>query len=343
MILDTSGIDQEQLMRFVDDAYALEIATASFLPKGEASYSYIATERHGPRWVLKVQGSARMVNLEERLRAVSFVHEACGFTQVVAPRRNRWGDYTCCYDHYTVSVYPFVEGKTIEAASQTDAYAYDLASLLGAFHQHGSMLPFPIPKETFDDPFEERILHVLRTVEAPGQLANPIQERLRDLLLVHRSNVEMTLEVMRQFTEAVRQLDLDWVLTHGDPNWANIMVDASGTCRLLDWDDLALGPPEHDLVFFSDRSPERFETFLRQYLTVNRQARLHAEVFAFYQYRWVMQEIADYTTRIMFRNVDSAEDEHAWAELQPYVPTNHADNRAGIRQIEEVLARIATR
>ncbi len=341
MILNTSGIDEERLARFVNDAYALEIVALAFQPKGEASYSYLVTERSGLRWLIKLQETARMVELEVRLRAVSFVHAVRGFRQVVVPRQNRWGDCTCHYEHYTISVYPFIEGDTIEPERQTDAYASELASLLGAFHKHGSMLPFPIPRETFDHPFEEPILHALRTIEAPGQLARPTQQRLRQLMLAQRSDILMTLEKMRQLMVEVRSLDLDWVLTHGDPNWANILVDRSDTLHLLDWDDLALGPPERDLVFFSDRKPERFELFLRQYLIINQRIRLHPEVFAFYNYRWVVQEIADYTTRILFRNVDPAEDEHAWAQLQPYLPAYHAEIAAGIRQIEEMLARIA--
>src|SRR5947209_2696831 len=137
MRLDTSGIDQEQLAHFVDDAFGLNIVAVSFLPKGEASYSYVATERRGTRWVMKVQETARLVELEERLRAVRFVHAACGFTQAVAPRQTRWGNCSCRYEHYTITVYPFIEGDALEPGSQTDAYAIGLASLLAVFHTYG--------------------------------------------------------------------------------------------------------------------------------------------------------------------------------------------------------------
>jgi spectinomycin phosphotransferase len=342
MNLDMSGIEQEELARFVDDAYALDIVAMSFLPLGEASYSYVAAERHGPRWLIKAQATARVVDLEARLRAVRFVQAVGGFTQVVAPRQNRWGECACPYGHYTVAVYPFVDGDTIEPGEQTDAYVDGFAALLGTFHLYGSRLPFPIPSETFDNPFEEPILRALRTVEAPGRLANPTQERLRALMLAQRSNLVTTLDMMRHYAAEARRLHFDPVLTHGDPNWANILVDRSGTFHLLDWEELALGPPERDLVFFSDRQPERFEAFLCQYLAAHGPVRLHPELFAFYQYRWFAQEIADYSTRILFHNVDPAEDDHAWAELQPYLPADHAGIAAGIHQIAELLARIAT-
>jgi hypothetical protein len=341
MKLDTSGIDPAQLAGFVGDEYDLTIATMSFHPAGEASYSYLAEEQAGTTWLIKAQATARVAELEARLRAVRYVQAVGGFAQVVAPRENRRGGCTSPFEQYTVSVFPFIDGTTIEPGQQTQVYARRAAGLMGAFHQHGRRLPFPVPEETFEHPFEAPIMAALRTVEAPGALANPAQEQLRGLLLAERADILTTLEKIQQLAAAARQLALDRVLTHGDPNWANILVDGSGSFFLLDWDDLALGPPERDLVFFNDPRPERFEIFLRQYLALNPGARLHADVFAFYQYRWVVQEIADYTTRILFSNVDPAEDDRAWAELRQYVPAAHAEMADGIRQIEATLARLA--
>jgi aminoglycoside phosphotransferase (APT) family kinase protein len=341
MRLDTSGIDQVQLARHVEAAYGLEIAAMAFHPEGEASYSYVAEDEAGARWLIKAQETARVVELEARLRAVHYVQAVEGFKQVVAPRENRQGECTSRYAQYTVSVFPFIEGRTIEPGQQTEAYAREAAALMGAFHQHGRRLPFQISRETFENPFEAPINEALRTVEAPGALANSAQEELRNLLLAERTDILTTLETLRQLAAAARGLALDWVLTHGDPNWANILVDGSDTLCLLDWEDLALGPPERDLVFFNDPRPGRFEAFLRHYLALNPGARLHAEVFAFHQYRWVAQEIADYTTRLLFRNLDPAEDEQAWAELRQYVPAGHAAMAAGIGQIEAMLTRVA--
>jgi len=343
MQINTSGLDPAQLARFIDDAYGLDGVSLAFQPKGEASYSYIATEASGGRWVIKAQEPARAAGLEARLSAVRYAAAEGGMTEVVTPRLNRTGSCTSPYARYVISVYPFVDGETIEPARQTDAYAVGLASLLAGFHRQGNRLPFSIPREDFNHPFEAPIRQALQTVAAPGRLANPVQERLRDLLLAQRANVLATLAAMRQTTEEVRRLDLDWVLTHGDPNWSNILVTPAGEFRLLDWEDVALGPPERDLVFFSDRRTERFELFLRQYLAIGGPTRLHPAVFAFYAYRWTLQEIADYTTAILFRNVDPAEDEHSWAELQPYLPADLAGIAAFRRQMEATLARVNQR
>ena len=64
---------------------------------------------------------------------------------------------------------------------------------------------------------------------------------------------------------------------------------------------------------------------------------LHEPVVTFYAYRWVVQEIADYTTRILFHNTDPAEDEHDWAELQPYLPVRHDDIAATVRRTMAIV------
>src|SRR5262249_51054328 len=252
------------------------------------------------------------------------------------------GDCTCPFGHFTLSVFPFVDGETLPPHEQTDDYARRLASLLAALHRPGDQQQNSLPQESFHNPFEAPIQRALRAAEAPGSWDKPFQARLRELLLDNRANVEQALAAMRDLLTEVRQLNLEWVVTHGDPNWANILVAPNGDFCLLDWEDLALGPPERDLVFFSDRPSERFELFLRQYLADHGRTRLHSAVFAFYGLRWSMQEIAEYSMAILFRSLQPAEAEHAWAELKPYVPVDLAGLAAARRQVEALLSVVTT-
>lgn len=339
---DISGIDHEQLACFVNEAYALDIVALSFQPKGEASHSYIAVDGGGTRWVIKVQDLARVVEQEARLRIIRFLHVEQGVTQVIAPRQARSGACACPYQQYMVTVYPFIDGETIEPDHQTNAYVSGFASLLGRFHTHSSVLPFPLPVETFENPDEEPILQALRTLGTAGDRSSPTQDRVRHLLGKQHADIVAALETMRQLIADIGRLHLDHVLIHGDPNWENVLIDRAGVFHLLDWDDLALGPPEHDLVFFSNRPPERFEAFLRQYLLSHGPARLHLAVFAYYWYRDYTGQIAAYVLRLRDHLLNSTDDEQVWAEVGNHVLPSHAEIVAGVRQIEETLTRIAS-
>jgi len=67
-----------------------------------------------------------------------------------------------------------------------------------------------------------------------------------------------------------------------------------------------------------------------------------AECFAFYAWRWVAREIADYATRILLRNRDPAEDGHAWAELAPYLPVPCDEVERAVERTTAALARIGS-
>jgi aminoglycoside phosphotransferase (APT) family kinase protein len=157
------------------------------------------------------------------------------------------------------------------------------------------------------------------------------------LLQAEQTDILATFVKMDQSGVRAKALSTDWVLTHGDPNLDNLLKDGHGQLHLTDWGEIALGPPERDLFAFTG---EGFEAFLRTYKRLRQHVVLHAEIFAFYFYRWTMQEIADYATRILFERRGQVEDEHAWAELQPYLPIRHDHIAQGLRELQAVLERV---
>src|SRR5436305_9319970 len=105
MKLDTSGLQLRRLARIAGEDYGLAIETIVFQPKGEASYSYVETARDGTRWLIKAQDAARVDDLEARLKVVGYLHDERGLAQVLAPLRNRRGDYTYRHGRYILSIF----------------------------------------------------------------------------------------------------------------------------------------------------------------------------------------------------------------------------------------------
>lgn len=346
MKIDTSGIDRERLARLLDAEYGLGVAAIAFLPVGEEAYSYVAAGRAGARHFVRAQRAVDAAALESVFAVTGALHSRRGLRQVVAPHPTRRGTFTCRYGGYTVAVFPFIAGTTAYEAGLSEDGLAQSARLIAAVHASGDLLgDLPVGRETFDNPFAAPILRALRAAEAPAPEANEYQRRVRRLLTAERADIQATLALMRRLGSEARALDFDWRLTHGDPNLANFLIDARGDLHLADWGDVALGPPERDLNFFTEEEQgmtgARIETFLRHYLAAAGPTKLHGGLFTFYTYRWAVQEIADYTTRILFRNSDPEEDRHAWAELAPYLPIRHDAIRAGLRRVAEVIRGVA--
>lgn len=265
MKFDTSGIAGEHLAQFVSAEYGLEIGSLTFRPKGEASYSYLAEGKDGAAHLVKAQETARAAALDSRLRAVSSLRSGGGIREVVAPYENQRGTFIGHLGNYTIAVFPFIASVTAWEEPLSDEQLLRVASIMAALHRSGAAVPLPVPREDFANPFEAPIRDVLRMAETEEASDSEYQRRVKRLVLAERSDLLATLDRMRQLQARVLGLDLDWGLTHGDPNMDNILVDRSGDLHLVDWDDLALGPVERDLVFFTEEGPERTESFLRRY------------------------------------------------------------------------------
>ncbi|HVC35718.1 MAG TPA: aminoglycoside phosphotransferase family protein [Chloroflexota bacterium] len=338
MKTDTSGIDTRQFIRQINADYALTVTSLTFLPMGEDAYAYISEGGDGRHFFVKAQAVGSPTTLETALELTSDLRTRGGLWWVVAPLENQRGRFTFSYLGYTVAVFPYLECTRAYEAGLSEEQWIQTAWLLAALHRSRSRLTVPPHwRETFDNPFRAPILRALWSAEEAPSSGNSYRDRARQLLLAERTDVVAALDELERLTGEARRLDLESVITHGDPNLANILIDQRGRLHVIDWGEIALGPPARDLSFFTGA---RFEAFLRHYLAAGGSPRLHPTSFAFYQLRWVLQEIADYSTRILFQNTDPLEDEHAWTELTDYLPIRHQHLRANFDEIAQVLGRV---
>jgi spectinomycin phosphotransferase len=336
MKTDTRDIDKHALAQAIHAAYGLDVAELTFMPEGEDAYVYRAGARDGTRYFVRVQPHGRAPALEQVYRATRALHDAHGMRQVVAPYATRHGACTLNLGAHVAAVFPFIDGATLWQHGASDDDLMAAAALLAAVHQCDPQRLPPLATETFANPFEAPIRRALRVAAAPPDDCAPLQRAACRLLHAEHADIEATMQRMQQLGAAARQYTFGPVLTHGDPNLDNFLKDSQGALHLTDWGELAVGPPERDLFAFTGA---RFDVFLRQYIAMRGPLTLHAETFAFYFYRWTLQEIADYATRLLFQQPDPHEAAHAWAELRDYVPVRHAEIAQHMAAVQAVCAR----
>ena len=340
MKTDTNDIDKPRLAQFLREHYGLEVISLTFLPKGEDAYTYSARSRDNQLYFIRAQPPTRARAFEQAYVATHVLHTQYGMRQVVAPYPNHQQVFTTNYDGYMVAVFPFIEGKTLYSQGASNADIEEAARLLAGLHQTSGLTDVvPLQRETFENPFKQPILQALQSAGKFVYREDSYRREAAKLLIAEYTDVLATLERMEQLKKQASQLVTEWVLTHGDPNLDNFLKDDAGVLHLTDWGEIALGPAERDLVAFSN---EQFEVFLSYYAQSRseKQIELRAEIFEFYLYRWAMQEIADYSTRILFRDMGQREDDHAWQELQAYLPMRHHDIEREVQELQTAVKRI---
>jgi len=330
MLTERDDIDKQLLLRAIDDAYGLGLHTIAFVPKGQEAYTYVAKAADGAAYFVRLQPADKARELE---RVYPILHQLQReLSQVLAPLVTRTGRSTIRLGDELVAVFPFVEGVTLWQRGATPSDIQAAVSIIARLH--ATRLPEHVPREQFDNPFEQPIRHALDLALSSRSSWPPLQLEACRLLAAEHSDILRSLELLDRLGQQARLHVQESVPTHGDPNRDNFLEDVQGTLYLTDWGELAAGPPERDLTHFTG---ELFEVALRRYISVRPLKALDIDAFAFYEYRWSMQEIADYTTRLLFSELGPTEDEHAWAELQRYLPIRHADIADGMEEIRRVI------
>ncbi len=336
MKTDNQHIDKQQLIHILAAEYGVQIPAITFVPKGEEAWTYVAQTAAREQYFVRVQPAVSATNLERVFPIVYALHQQHGLTQAVAPLKTCHNTPVVSVDDYIVAVFPYIEGQTLHQRAPTAADLTAAAALLARLHQ---LLPDApgLRREDFANPFKAPIMRALDAARTPAAEQTFLQQQVCSLLNAERADILATLERMERLQSQAQQLVTHWVLTHGDPNRDNFLKDQQGTLHLTDWSDLAVGPPERDLALWTG---DWFEVFLQAYVRRRPSLKLHRELFEFYFYRWSVQEIADYATRILFRRLGPAEDEHAWAELQDYLPVKHQGIAQGVEHVQSVIERV---
>jgi aminoglycoside phosphotransferase (APT) family kinase protein len=339
MKFDTSGIHLQDLVDLLAIGYGIPTVEIAFTPKGEEAFSYVARDVQGQRYFVRAQPAAVNIDLEEVYAALAALHTRCGLRQVLAPLASRAGNFVLRHGPFRVAVFPFIDGASAYESGITDAQLAEVADVIAALHASGETCTLPpLPRPGYTNLFEAPIRHALDRA-ATIQPTTTYQQQLVELLLAERDNLEFALDRFRRMGEAAERLAIPQVPTHGDPNLANILIDSAGSLHLTDWGEIAYAPRELDLNFFSDTG--LLEPFLRRYLATVGSIRLHLELFVFYAFRWGLQEIADYTTRILLAGSTLEEQHHAWTEIQDYLPLSEDGLREHRTHVVADLHRLA--
>ena len=108
----------------------------------------------------------------------------------------------------------------------------------------------------------------------------------------------------------------DWVVTHGEPHAGNVLRTGE-TYVLVDWDTVALAPPERDLWMLADEGAE---------MTAYANATGHEPDQAgidFFRLRWDLSDIAAFTDVLRAPHRHTADTQRAYDGLTHY-RTKHA-------------------
>ena len=197
-------------------------------------------------------------------------------------------------DRYTVSVFPFLAGRSYPFGPYTDARLRGLAlDMIAALHQSTPAV-------------RGRASHHVPRFAGRGDLAaflldpdrpwdgGSFSEPARRLLVTRTADLAQLAAGFDRLAGITAPARADRVITHGEPHPANLM-SVNGRLVLIDWDTAALAPPERDIALIAATSNEGIDRYQQ---ATGRE--LDPAVITLYRLRWYLDDLASAIR--LFRN-----------------------------------------
>jgi spectinomycin phosphotransferase len=289
-----AGLEDEVVVEALGRGWDFEAQALEYQPVGAGSYHWVVADAAGARAFVTVDdlgqktwlGDTHDASFDGLRRAfdTAAALKGAGLEFVVAPLPTREGESLLRLgSRYTVALFPFVDGRTAEYGAHDDESRTGALAMVADLH----LADVPVANTAgVDIPGRHHLDAALRDVDDPWT-GGPLSEPARAAIREGASELAELLTLADRL--AAESRSGAWVVTHGEPHVANIIRTSDGW-RLVDWDTVALAPPERDLWMLVDRADEDAAS---GYIRATGR-RIDQAALDYFRLMWELKDLAEY-------------------------------------------------
>lgn len=316
-----ADLSADLVCRLAGEHWRLPVDRVGYAAIGAGSYNWIAESGGVPRWFVKCDSSDGCAELAARLRTVTALHDD-GLEFVVAPLPAVDGEpLRQVTPRWAMSVYPFLPGDRAGAGPWPAEFDLKpMARLLSRLH--AAPVPEFAPRwPRSDDLLPHRIAELVADLDPPWT-GGPYSDQARMILRTAQPALDRLLQYFHGLKDRLDRESGPWVVTHGEPHSANVMVTEDGELRLIDWDSLRVAPPEREF------RQSRVLNDVEAYAELAGDGAIRLYVREMFTVEWDLLELRWYAQRLCRPHKDNddarravqtlqycADVEHNWPEL----------------------------
>jgi spectinomycin phosphotransferase len=316
-----ADFDDGDVVRALAEGWGIAAGSAEHLAVGFGSYHWIVVDDAQQRFFVTVDDlgtkpwlgdtcDISFAGLRKAFHTATVLREAAGLEFVLAPLPAiDAGSVRRAGRCHSVAVFPFVDGKPSDFGDDIDAeQRAEMVRLLGRLHRGTPMVPMAHRLELG---FAGRrgLEAAVKDVDSTW-VGGPFAEPARAWLASHVGDLGRLLDDFDQVVHAVVATQAASVITHGEPHPGNVMR-SNGNLLLIDWDTVALAPPERDLWHVATDSGE--EVALYRDATGHE---VNNDALSLYRQAWELADIAAYIHEFRSPHARTADTEDAWTYLE---------------------------
>ena len=293
-------LEQGALIESLADGWEFDVKSADYAAVGAGSYHWIVQDRMGARGFVTVDdldakpwlGHTREAVFDGLSRAfdTAVALRDDGLDFVVAPiPTSRAETVRRIGARYAIALFPFVDGQAGEFGQHdTAGERAAVVTMLAELHNATPAAGPNAPSTGLDLPGRRQLESALREANEPWS-GGPFSEPARHALADHASDVAELLALADRLAADVEQRGAaPWVVTHGEPHAGNVMrTDEKHV--LVDWDTVALAPPERDLWMVLGDTADEADLY-----AAATGRRVDEAALSFFRLTWDLKDLAGY-------------------------------------------------
>ena len=291
------GIDEASISDALRDGWDFEVAVATYAAVGGGSYHWEVADAEGRRGFVTVDDLGQKAWLGETRDEV-FEELRCAFDTssvlweggldfVVAPIPAREGGLLRRLDpRYSIALFPFVDGEAGVFGHYDDDGRRAVLGLIAELHLATTAAGTGVRTAGLGVPGRHLVESALRQVDEPWT-GGPLSERAREAVRDCKADLAELLALADRLSADAQTRGGTWVVTHGEPHAGNVIRTSEGTL-LVDWDTVAIAPPERDLWMLVDRG-DPGELYVQA-----TGAQINEAALDFFRLAWDLGDLSEY-------------------------------------------------
>lgn len=324
MFSQPADLPEALLSASLSDGWGLRSASLSYQAVGFGSHHWLAVDPGGLTLFATVDDLSEKLRddtdttgavfgrLEQAFESALSLRRDAGLNFVVAPLPDIGGRVLRrLTDRYSLVVHPYladcISGQDGDFETSADRRA--VLAMLVRLHRAKATRP---PADDFEIPGRAALLAAMGSTGERWR-AGPYGARSRDLLAQNATDLGALLAAFDELASRVRTRDDRMVITHGEPNAANVLKTPAGLV-FVDWESALLAPPERDLWALAQADPGVLDSYSAATGTA-----IDADALALHRMWYDLAEISLYVR--WFRNAhdDTADAAEGWQNLQDFL------------------------
>ena len=314
--------ESSELIDFLAVGWDFDVEAVHYAPLGGGSYHWVVEDLEGRLGFVTADdldqkpwlGDTRESAFDGLRRAfdtaVGLRDGGLGF--VAAPISTTRGETVRRFGaQHSVALFPFVDGRPGTFGRYETAERAALLTMLAELHRV-PVIGSSTSRVDLDLPGRGRLEAALRELNQTWS-GGPFSEPARKLLAPHASDLAELLAVGDRLALDVARSSTEWVVTHGEPHGGNLMRVGESHV-LVDWDTVAVAPPERDLWMLlgdDEEEPNGYAAATGH--------EVDAIAMSFFRLRWDLADIAAFSDLLRSPHRHTEDTEKAYDALKFYV------------------------